>query len=56
MSLTKNEKAYLKEVVKKELEHFAREKKTLLTNLPPQFLKGEHDYQHFLENLLKKLD
>lgn len=54
--MTPDEKKYLRELVKKELEHFKKEKKTLFIAMPVQFLKGEHDYQHFLENLLKKLE
>lgn len=55
MTLTTQEKKFLKAIVQKELEHFARDKKTLFVDLPVSFLKGEHDYQHFLEQLLKKL-
>ncbi len=56
MTLTSDEKKFLKFVVQKELEHFRRDKKMLLVDLPVSFLKGEHDYVHFLEGLLKKLD
>jgi hypothetical protein len=56
MSLTPDEKKFLKHIVQKELEHFRRDKKTMLVDLPISFLKGEHDYIHFLEELLKKLD
>jgi hypothetical protein len=52
--LSPQEKKYLKTIVEKELAHFAKEKKTLL-NPPVSFLKGEHDYTHFLEGIIKKL-
>ena len=55
MTLTPDEKRYLKAIVQKELDHFSREQKTLFIDLPPAFLKGEHDYKHFLEQLLKRL-
>jgi hypothetical protein len=55
MTLTADEKQYLKAIVQKELEHFARDKKTMFLDLPVLFIKGEHDYKHFLEELLKKL-
>ena len=54
--MNEDEKAYLRSLVKKELEHFKTEKKTLFIDIPPQFLKGEHDFEHFLEGLLKKLE
>ena len=53
--LTAQDKKYLKLLVENELKHFKRDKKTLVLDLPVSFLKGEHDYQHFLEELLKKL-
>lgn len=55
MTLTPDEKNYLKMIVQQELDHFAREQKTLFLDMPPGFLKGGHDYKHFLEQLLKKL-
>jgi hypothetical protein len=56
MSLTNDEKAYLKKIVKEELENFDKKKKSLFIGMSLSFLKGEHDYTHFLENLLKKLE
>ncbi len=56
MGLTNDEKSFLKFFVQKELEHFKRDKKTMIVDLPVSFLKGEHDYQHFLEQLIKKLE
>lgn len=52
--LSPQEKKYLKTIVEKELAHFAKEKKTLM-DVPVSFLKGEHDYTHFLEELIEKL-
>jgi len=56
MTLTKDEKEYLKEIVKKELDKLKAEQKALFIGMSPNFLKGEHEYKHFLENLLKKLE
>ncbi|MEM4242854.1 MAG: hypothetical protein QXM31_03045 [Candidatus Woesearchaeota archaeon] len=56
MSLTADEKKFLRFFVQKELEHYKRDRKTMLVDLPVSFLKGGHDYTHFLEDLLKKLD
>ncbi len=52
--LTKQEKEYLAELLKKELKHFNQEGKTAMDSAPG-FLKAEHEYKHFLENLLKKI-
>jgi len=56
MALKKDEKVFLKKLVKQELDAFKRDKKTLLWENSPSFLKGEHEYKHFLENILKKLE
>ncbi len=53
---TKDEKEFLKELVKRERNHFVREKKSVFIDLPLTFLKGEHTYDHFLEGLLKKME
>ena len=53
---TKDEKEFLKELVKREHDHFVREQKSIFVDLPLTFLKGEHTYDHFLEDLLKKLE
>ena len=55
MTLTAQEKKYLKSIVEQEVAHFERDKKTVLSDMSVSFLKGEHDYKHFLEALLKKL-
>ena len=54
--LTKDEKEYLRKVVKAELEQFDKKQATLFIGISPNFLKGEHEYKHFLEKLLKKLE
>lgn len=56
MVLTKDEKGFLKRLVKQEFDEFIKNKKTFLWENSPSFLKGEHEYKHFLENLLKKLE
>lgn len=56
MTLTNDEKGFLKKLVKQELDAFVENKKTLLWENSPSFLKGEHEYKHFLENLLRKLE
>ena len=53
---TKDETVFLKELIKRERDHFLREKKSVFIDLPLTFLKGEHTYEHFLEGLLKKLE
>jgi hypothetical protein len=53
---TKDEMVFLKELIKRERDHFLREKKSVFIDLPLTFLKGEHTYEHFLEGLLKKLE
>jgi hypothetical protein len=55
MSFTADEKKFLKALVQKEQAHYEKENRTLLIDVPLTFLKGGHDYKHFLEQLLKKL-
>lgn len=57
MQLNRKEKLLLKELVKKELVHVKKDKKTLVVDagLGLRFLKGEHEYEDFLKDLLKKL-
>ncbi|MBI4146790.1 hypothetical protein HY489_05630 [Candidatus Woesearchaeota archaeon] len=52
---SKDEMKVLQELVKRELEHFKREEKTVATSSSLKFLKAEHEYGHFLERLLEKL-
>jgi len=53
--LNKNEKTYLNQVVTRELEKVKKTKKGLFIGMSKEFLKAEHEYEHFLENLIKKL-
>lgn len=53
--LTRNEKDYLANVLKGELAKFREDKKPLFLGMSMQFLKAEHEYEHFLEDLLNKL-
>jgi len=53
---TKDEKEYLKVLLKRELEHFKNEEKTVAAEAAVKFLKAEHEYGHFLEALLKKVE
>jgi rRNA pseudouridine-1189 N-methylase Emg1 (Nep1/Mra1 family) len=54
MNLTKNEKEYLLSVLKKELTHFKKDKKTVLFE-SAGFLKAEEEYESFLNDLIKKI-
>lgn len=53
--LTQDETNYLRELVKRELEHFRKEGKTASQDAAVRFLKAEHEYGHFLEKILEKL-
>jgi len=50
-----DEREFLKELVKRELEHFRKDEKTAGMDAALKFLKAEHEYGHFLENLLAKI-
>ena len=50
---TKDEKEYLALLVKRDLEHFKREK--IGIDVPIPFLDTEEKYQKFVENVLKKI-
>ena len=52
---SKEEKEFLKALIKRELEHFRREEKTAAMEAAVKFLKAEHEYGHFLEKLLEKI-
>lgn len=56
MTLDAQEKKFLKALVERELKHFERDAASIPVDLPVTFLKGEHDYGHFLERLLKNLE
>ncbi len=49
------EKEYLRALIQRELEHFKREGRPASEDAAVRFLKAEHEYGHFLEILLKKL-
>jgi len=50
-----DEKKYLKELLKRELDSFRKGQKTTANDSAVGFLKAEHEYGHFLEKLLEKL-
>ena len=54
MTLSKSDKEYLRILVKRELEHFEREK--IVIDEAIVFLQGEKKYEDFLRELLKKLE
>ena len=54
MNLTKNEKEYLLSVLKTELTHFKKDKKTVLFE-NASFLKAEEEYESFLKELIRKM-
>ena len=50
-----DEKQYLRELLKRELESFRKDQKTAAHDAAVRFLKAGHEYGHFLEKLLEKL-
>jgi len=56
MMLTKDDKIVLREMVKHELKDLEKKQKSLFVGMSLSFLKGEHEYKHYLEKLLKKLE
>lgn len=54
MALSKDDRDYLRILVKRELEHFEREK--IVVDEAIVFLQGERKYEDFLRELLKKLE
>ena len=52
--LTADEKMCLRNMVKKEIENIKQKEK--LIAMPLNFIKAEHEYKHFLEKLMKKLE
>ena len=56
MTLTKDDKMVLREMVKHELVNLEKQQKSLFVGMSLSFLKGEHEYKHYLEELLKKLE
>jgi len=53
--LTENEKEYLRMIVTRELEAFKKNEMTTARESSVAFLKAEHEYGHFLEQLVEKL-
>ncbi len=51
-----DEKEYLKALLKRELDNFKKEGKTASMDAAVRFLKAEHEYSHFLERLMEKLE
>lgn len=54
MALSKDEKDFLRILVKREVEHFKAEK--IVIDEAIVFLKGEDKYEAFMHDLLKKLE
>lgn len=54
MALSKDEREYLRILVKRELDHFEREK--IVVDEAIVFLQGERKYEDFLRELLKRLE
>lgn len=52
---TEDEKKILKLLVRKEIDEFTKEGKTLIVDDNPSFLAVEEKYEQFLERLLNKL-
>jgi hypothetical protein len=53
---TEDEKKYLKALVKKELDAFEKEGKTvLITETFPNFLAADAKYDQWLKDMIKKL-
>lgn len=55
MALTKDEKAYLKGLVKREWKHLMKEEKFRETDSSAAFFLSQKAYEKFVKNLLKKL-
>ena len=53
---TKQEKEYLKTLVKHQLEMLQKENKTIIENPAPQFVAAEEQFEHFLKDLIKKME
>ena len=54
MNLTKEEKEFIKLLIKNKLEEFKKEEKTIIEQDKPSFLAAEVKYEEFLKALLKK--
>lgn len=56
MELTKDEKEYLKRVIKEDLKELKKEGKTVIHHPFPRFLAGEKKLEDFLKKLIEKLE
>ena len=54
-ALSHDEAQYLAKLVAAALEHYRKEQRTLLDIWPAE-IKVEHEYEHFVAELLKKLE
>lgn len=55
MNLTKQEKEFIKSLIKNKLKEFEKEEKTIIEQDKPSFLAAEVRYSDFLKTLLKKI-
>ena len=55
MELSKEERIYLKALVKREAKHLASERSISTLDADVAFLVMERNYEQFVKNLLKKL-
>jgi hypothetical protein len=55
MTLTKDEKAYVKAVIEREWKHLATEESVRERNSPLAFFVTQENYEQFVKALLKKL-
>ncbi len=54
MNLTKEDKEFIKTLIKNKLKEFKKEGKTIIEQDKPSFLAVEVKYEDFLKDLLKK--
>ena len=55
MSLTNVDKKFLIQLIKKQLDKFAKEGNTIIIHDDPSFLANEQKYDDFLNDIIKKL-
>ncbi len=53
--ITENEKKYLKLLVERDLKNLKKAESTIIQEISPAFLKGESEYEDFINNIIKKL-
>lgn len=56
IELDKNEKEYLRKIVKGDLKELKKEGETVIHHWFPDFLAGEKKLEKFFEELVKKLE